>query len=1434
MAKSSKKSLNEIISESDSQKRVNEISAKLERNIGDILSLYPYSEEEINELKKQLEDHINGRYPFPTGTISFKGIDISIDSIYGQYHNFRKNYEDAQKWETIRWNPELHKVYHDHANNKLIDFILFLVDKIKDVKDEVIINWKNVDIEKFNIEEFKSKLSSRDNVAEQIYKIRSESKTLNWSIELREWVNIDLSDDKFTSTIEEYQQEYNNAKDESKKAELDTRLAEHLILKAWYIIQINNQTLPTWDSNYKKPGDLSKNLKDCKEWLEKIWISTSAIQITHNWEIFYAIKSSETETPTPTPRPTPTPKPTPTPTPTPTPKPTPTPTPTPTPNPNLPTSFEENVVLSDVSDSYEDMISREVENEINEEWHNTSRYNLFKRWKFFLARGRIRKNRIKEKKKNYERTPFTNNAIFNKEMGTQATRHDLEEILQWKWLKRDAFWRIQRQTMIASNEWDELHETERWREFKELCQGYIAWTISLVDFKKRFNEFVRVRLWLPEDQQFVATNILEKLDAIKNDNKLIISITKDLNEYLSDHKNSHFDAIRNKIDNDFKNRRKDVRFRKEIMDILWNPNGLDEAMLDKEIQKFIKHQNTLAKLSTENLKIKLDLLTNGKWAYQTSNKDREKWWLFKLWNKLDKMPRWWQTLTIAWISASWMAVWLLWWWALAATLTTSGLIWAKAAIKKFTHHTKEQNTYEKNLTRNYEEEIAKMKEWEKIMTEKDSEWKYRNSWFKRYRAKRQLELYGKTTQAELQRDDDFNTKQLSDLIYSGLEHYDTLSPDEKNVLNTNLLDARARLESYRSMGHNFLRSKDINKIERDFYDLENALNLSAMRIIGPSATLQDIPAEIEASYGWKEINYDDLLKEYKKDYNSATKKFRGERAWLATKWWLWTAAITFGTSAAIQAATGTWMFAKEAVAWTPGTPESTSTTSTWNVTDHYGMWQREWWNNVFNAAHNNIGENTSSVTLHFGAGTDWTALRAGSSLLDHSTYIAKLDQVKEVIANSSLSNKSALISQLDHWFATSWFTNTDLHGMRCLEVIEETVKWAWNYSGTLNLSYDPLMNIDWTVVHDAASRMSNAVLEITNVIPGQPWTAAVEGGKEWLVVWLPWFSNTFKRKNDGKPKQKPVAPVVDEWNDWWDDKEKDKWNLSDNTDEKQKDNWDKKNTPIIIPPVVSDESDEIKEDFDKKEEITKELKNNVKSDLYNIFNKDYMSEAGFKEKYKDSPRALKRLEEAKNFWGRFSKINFYDKSNVDALKEEFKENDYVLSRINKELKTKLDPEFKHYLDKSEIDKYMDKARDLIDSAISEGNYAKYESRPTIIIKISDDLSIPFYLSTWRWRKLWVPTNKFYPIFWIWPDWRLNKWRQAEINNYYGSPIFAAIAKELNKRYDNKDLDTSKWNDSDKDFEDKANLWKNPVSSDKWWYDNINETLKKVSKIKESD
>jgi hypothetical protein len=102
-----------------------------------------------------------------------------------------------------------------------------------------------------------------------------------------------------------------------------------------------------------------------------------------------------------------------------------------------------------------------------------------------------------------------------------------------------------------------------------MCQDYVANNISQNEFQDKFNIFVRDKLGYPKKQhQFVASNILEKLDAIKNDNALLTSITTDLEKYLIDKNLSHFDAINKKIDNDFKKYRRDPRFRKEIMDIL--------------------------------------------------------------------------------------------------------------------------------------------------------------------------------------------------------------------------------------------------------------------------------------------------------------------------------------------------------------------------------------------------------------------------------------------------------------------------------------------------------------------------------------------------------------------------------------------------------------------------------------------------------------------------------------------------------------------------------------------------------------------------------------------------------------------------------------------------------------------------------------------------
>ena len=121
-------------------------------------------------------------------------------------------------------------------------------------------------------------------------------------------------------------------------------------------------------------------------------------------------------------------------------------------------------------------------------------------------------------------------------------------------------------------------------------------------------------------------------------------------------------------------------------------------------------------------------------------------------------------------------------------------------------------------------------------------------------------------------------------------------------------------------------------------------------------------------------------------------------------------------------------------------------------------------------------------------------------------------------------------------------------------------------------------------------------------------------------------------------------------------------------------------------------------------------------------------------------------------------------------------------------------------------------------------------RPTILIKLSDELIIPFYRSSWLWRKYWVQTGKFYPIFWVYKD-RFNKWRESEINNYYWSPLLAALAKEIDDQYSdvNNFWNLNDRNFSDDDFVKAMNVWKNPSerTDETGTYENINKTLDKI-------
>ncbi|MDR0369741.1 MAG: hypothetical protein LBH96_04470 [Candidatus Peribacteria bacterium] len=140
---------------------------------------------------------------------------------------------------------------------------------------------------------------------------------------------------------------------------------------------------------------------------------------------------------------------------------------------------------------------------------------------------------------------------------------------------------------------------------------------------------------------------------------------------------------------------------------------------------------------------------------------------------------------------------------------------------------------------------------------------------KGYKAKRQLELYEKSTQSTHLFGD---TKQFADAILKGATATN-LTPNQQNAFHFDVLKAYARLDFYRKQGHNFLKSEDARQIEQDFHALEKALQLVAERNGGTSMT--EIPALIGATdpSSGRVINYNDLRADFEKDYTKAKTKF---------------------------------------------------------------------------------------------------------------------------------------------------------------------------------------------------------------------------------------------------------------------------------------------------------------------------------------------------------------------------------------------------------------------------------------------------------------------------------------------------------------------------------------------------------------------------------
>ena len=739
--------------------------------------------------------------------------------------------------------------------------------------------------------------------------------------------------------------------------------------------------------------------------------------------------------------------------------------------------FDLTASLSDVENIHLENARYKAEEQIKEKYRNLNKSNVVEKFawkiKLFLSRGLTRKKLIQEEMKKAKNKPFGDDAAVNLELGKGVNRQELESFFQWE--GDDSEWK---NADVVFKDIPELNQ---------LSIDFIKGKVSEGDFQTQFNTIVknqnrqeRQKNWI-KNINYLGTNILEKLKFEKAQLELVNELAERLDQWADT------TEVQTKIEDFLKNYQKNPDFLEKIKADLAARNITN-------IKGYFKLQKAKRAMALENLKMELKLFTDKKSAYQIDNSDREKWWIFKRGKKLDKLPRWTQaagftgTGVLVGLTGGALGLWVVGTSALT-TGTVAGMTGFKNFIKKWTHYTKEQNTHEKNMTRNLSNELAKIEK-----RKEDTQLKGAKNWYRSYRAGRQLDLYNNATQSFEK------TKTISEKLLAFGTSLKTPTEEEKSLAKEILREAKSRLEAYYNTGHNFLASENITHIESDMNELHMAINMVCEKL----------------NLKYKDIDTEELIKNQISGYHHASSVFKKQRAKLAKKYGFATGAISFASAWGLQAMMGTGMYSQEAVPW--------STISKPNISgkEYFELGGTElgninnWGGQIHDGVKNafdGLG-NTTTVNIHYGAWTDATQVLPGSKFLDASVYHDKLTEVVNEIDTLSLNNaqKAAFIKQLqdEPWKAdwTKWFTSDYLHGQRCAEWLLETARGLANSGSNLvpEFSYDSAMNIAGSQAHNQAERFFNVNMEVVEHIPGK----AGHGIRWWIPI--TGFANTFKKE----------------------------------------------------------------------------------------------------------------------------------------------------------------------------------------------------------------------------------------------------------------------------------------------------------------------------------
>ena len=731
--------------------------------------------------------------------------------------------------------------------------------------------------------------------------------------------------------------------------------------------------------------------------------------------------------------------------------------------------------LSNVKNIHRENARYKAEEEIKEKYNKLNKYNLFGKAKFFLMRGIIREKKIKQQMKDSKNWPFSNDKALNSELGKGVNRQELETLFSGE-------------------------NRERWikdiPELNQACISFIRGELSESSFQAFFTALIQNKkkeFWI-QNIDYLGTNILEKLRFEKAQLELVNELAKDLETGVNT------TGIEKKIEDFLKSYQRNPDFLKTIRSDIANKNN-------EQLKNYFRHEHAKRVLALNNLKMNLSIFTDKKSAYQIDNSDREKWWVYKLGKKIDKLPWWAQTagftggglllgltggaLGLGVIGSSALVTWWV-----------AGMTGFKNYIKKRTHYTKEQNTHEKNMTRNLSNELAKIEK-----RKEDTQLQGAKNWYRSYRAGRQLDLYNNATQSFEK------TKTISEKLLAFGTSLKSPTEEERSLAKAALREAKSRLEAYYKTGHNFLASENITQIESDMNELHMAISMVCEKL----------------NLEYKDIDSEELINNQISGYHHASSVFKNQRSRLAAKYGIATGVASAGVAIGAQYLMGTWIFSSEAVPW--------KTISKPNISgkEYFELGGTELWsiNNWGGQIHDGVKNafdglgNTTTVNIHYGAGTDATQVLPGSKFLDASVYHDKLTEVVNEIDTLSLSNaqKAAFIKQLqdEPWKAdwTKWFTSDYLHGQRCAEWLLETARGLANSGSNLvpEFSYDSAMNIAGNQAHNQAERFFNVNMEVVEHIPGK----AGHGSRWWIPI--TGFANTFKKEPKNSDFSSPEETI---------------------------------------------------------------------------------------------------------------------------------------------------------------------------------------------------------------------------------------------------------------------------------------------------------------------